>query len=202
VLLSHMHLDHAHSRSLRRVSNGAEILAPEGAAPLVRSRGFTQVTEVRPGDRVSLGPQNLAISVDVVPAVHDSRRSPFSHLDAAPVGYVVRAGDRAIYFAGDTDLFDGMKELGPVDVALIPIWGWGPSLGEGHLDPARAATAVEWIDPRRVVPIHWGTYSPIRLGFGPPSWLDTPLAEFRTALESHGLADRLVELRPGGTLSG
>ena len=31
----------------------------------------------------------------------------------------------------------------PVDVALLPIWGWGPTLGEGHLDPTTAARATE-----------------------------------------------------------
>ena len=75
------------------------------------------------------------------------------------------SGSKSIYFAGDTDLFDGMSELGPVDVGLIPIWGWGPGLGGGgHLDPARAAEAVARIEPGLVIPIHWGTYFPIHLG--------------------------------------
>ena len=58
-----------------------------------------------------------------------------------------------------------MRELGPVDVGLIPIWGWGPSLGGGgHLDLMRAAEAVALIEPGLVIPIHWGTYFPIHLG--------------------------------------
>lgn len=198
VLLSHMHLDHVHARSLRMVSLGTEILLPNGAAPLVRSHGFAQVTQVRPGDSALRG---AGVTIDVVPAVHDDRRSPFSGLRATPVGYVIRAGGRSTYFAGDTDLFEGMKDLGPIDVALLPIWGWGPSLGEGHLNPERAAVATEWIAPAKVVPIHWGTYSPVRLGFGAPKWLDRPLAEFRTALAAHGLDDRLVALRPGEPFS-
>ena len=37
-----------------------------------------------------------------------------------------------------------MRLLGArgVDVALLPVWGWGPTLGPGHLDPQRAAEAV------------------------------------------------------------
>ena len=50
-----------------------------------------------------------------------------------------------------------MAALGAVDVALLPVWGWGPTLGPGHLDPVRAAEAVELIRPRIVVPVHWGT---------------------------------------------
>jgi L-ascorbate metabolism protein UlaG (beta-lactamase superfamily) len=65
-----------------------------------------------------------------------------------------------VYFAGDTDLFEGMGELrGIVDVALLPVWGWGPSVGEGHLDPQRAAQATAMIAPRLAIPIHWGTFA-------------------------------------------
>jgi L-ascorbate metabolism protein UlaG (beta-lactamase superfamily) len=65
-----------------------------------------------------------------------------------------------VYFAGDTDLFEGMGELrGTVDVALLPVWGWGPSVGEGHLDPERAAQAAAMIDPKLAILIHWGTFA-------------------------------------------
>ena len=67
-----------------------------------------------------------------------------------------------MYFAGDTDLFDGMADLAPeLDLALIPIWGWGPTIGEGHLDPVRAAEALALLRPRIAVPIHWGTLRPV-----------------------------------------
>ena len=51
-----------------------------------------------------------------------------------PVGYVI-SGTRTVYFAGDTDLFQGMGDLGRIDVALLPVAGWGPRLPPGHLDP-------------------------------------------------------------------
>jgi len=73
------------------------------------------------------------------------------------LGYLLDGPER-IYFAGDTDLFAGMSALaGRVDVALVPIWGWGPRLPAGHLNPARAAEAIARIRPRLAVPIHWGT---------------------------------------------
>ncbi len=67
--------------------------------------------------------------------------------------------------AGDTALFSGMARLaGHVDVALLPVWGWGPRLGKGHLDPRSAAEAVRLIRPRIAVPIHWGTSWPKAMG--------------------------------------
>ena len=113
-----------------------------------------------------------------MPAEHDGGRGPFG-ASADPVGYVV-AGSKSIYFAGDTDLFDGMSELGPVDVGLIPIWGWGPGLGgAGTSIPKRAAEALRCVAPGLVIPIHWGTYFPIHLGLtGKPRFVELPPAEF------------------------
>ena len=108
---------------------------------------------------------------------------------------MLRTDDAAVYFAGDTDLFDTMADLAPIDVALLPIWGWGPSLGEGHLDPSRAATAATLLKARVVIPVHWGTYSPI--GLKRPTWLDTPAAHFADALRAAGMIDALRVLAPG-----
>ena len=65
-----------------------------------------------------------------------------------------------MYFAGDTDLFPEMARLAPVDVALLPVAGWGPKLGPGHLDAARAAQAAALLRARIAIPIHWGTLHP------------------------------------------
>jgi L-ascorbate metabolism protein UlaG (beta-lactamase superfamily) len=196
VLISHLHLDHLHLRSLRRLGPVPRLVVPAGAGSLVRSLGAGEVHEVRAGDEVDLG----AVTVRAVPADHSSHRGPHSRATAEPVGYVVDGGGVSTYFAGDTDLFDGMRDLGPIDLALLPIWGWGPTLGERHLDPARAATATAWIDPRVVVPIHWGTYSPVRAGRGAPAWLERPLADFRAQLEAGTVDDRLRVLAPGDSL--
>jgi L-ascorbate metabolism protein UlaG (beta-lactamase superfamily) len=195
VLLSHLHMDHLHLPSLRRIARGAAVVVPRGGEPLLRSLDVAAVHAVVPGDSVQLA----GFDIDVVFADHLHGRGPHSRLTAQPVGFVVRHGGRAVYFGGDTDLFAGMADLGPIDVALVPIWGWGPTLGERHLDPASAARATQLIDPAVVIPIHWGTYSPIRPVPGSPAWLERPLASFRDELAALGLADRLVALEPGGT---
>ena len=51
-----------------------------------------------------------------------------------------------------------MAELAPLDVALLPVAGWGKKVGPGHLDPNRAAAALALLRPTVAVPIHWGTY--------------------------------------------
>ena len=102
----------------------------------------------------------------MVPAIHSSsieENGAIVYL-GPPTGFVVRMENgQAFYFAGDTDLFDGMRELGDrgVDVALLPVWGWGPRLGPGHMTPAQAAEAAMLVRARHAVPVHWGTLYPV-----------------------------------------
>ena len=172
VLISHLHLDHLDLPSLKRVPEATRLLVPRGAGGFLGRQGFRAVEELAAGDRVRVG----ELSVTAVPAVHDRRRRPYGGgPEAAALGYVV--GGR-VYFAGDTDLFDGMRELRGLDVALIPVWGWGPSLGEGHLDPPAAARAAALVRPRMAVPIHWGTFYPRGLARYKPHRLTDPPLEF------------------------
>ena len=154
VLLSHLHADHTDLPSLRMLEPGTPIVAPHPAARWLRRAGFEVAAELRPGEETRVG----AARIIATEARHDPRRRPLGPA-GAPLGYIVE-GSRSAYFAGDTDLFDGMANLrGRIDVALLPVWGWGRTLGPGHLDPDRAATAAELIAPRIAVPIHWGTFA-------------------------------------------
>ena len=162
ALLSHIHLDHLHLPSIRHLRPSAAFVVPRNAAPLLRKAGFDDVTEVVEGDVLEAGP----LRIEVVHAEHKAGRGPHTRLTASPVGYIVdtdQTGEhqgKRVYFPGDTDLFDGMGSFADVDLALLPIWGWGSTLGVGHLDPPRAAEAALLIEPGLVVPIHWGTYAP------------------------------------------
>lgn len=195
VLISHAHYDHLDLPSLERLGKKLPIVVPRGLGGLLRKRRFESVLEVDVGEGFSIG----QLSVRAVPAEHDRARGPFG-VSAEPMGYVL-SGSSTVYFAGDTDLFEGMAELGAIDVALVPIWGWGPGLGPGHLDPARAARAVALIGPRRVVPIHWGTYFPIHLGLrGVPRFVGLPPAQFLEEMSEVAPGVEVSVLRPGEAL--
>lgn len=192
VLISHVHRDHLDRPSLRRVAGpGVTAVVPAGAAPLIEGLPFGAVREVRPGVSVRVG----GADVVAVPAWHDGRRHPRARaLDT--LGFVVDG----VWFAGDTELASELAELrGSVDVALVPVWGWGPKLGPGHLDPADAARAVAMIAPRVAVPIHWGTYYPI--GLRPQGRLSEPPAEFAAHVAELAPGVRVEQLAPGGSLS-
>jgi L-ascorbate metabolism protein UlaG (beta-lactamase superfamily) len=172
VLVSHLHADHTDLRSLRRVAGATPVIAPAGAGDWLRSKGLAHVHELRAGADTHVG----AVQISATPALHDGRRWRLGRA-ADCVGYLV-TGSTSAYFAGDTDLFEGIDALrGAVDVALLPVSGWGRTLPPGHLDPERAARAAALIAPRIAIPIHWGTFAlprPVR----PGGDADAPAREF------------------------
>jgi L-ascorbate metabolism protein UlaG (beta-lactamase superfamily) len=181
VLLSHLHSDHADLASLRRIGRTALVFAPAGAVAWLRRRGFEHLRELSVGSTTAIG----QVTVEATPARHDGRR--WRHAPPAEaVGYLVE-GERCIYFAGDTDLFPEMASLeGRIDVALLPVWGWGATLGPDHMDPVRAARAAAVIQPRVAIPIHWGTLGPPWARRG-QDWLAQP---------PHAFADEAARLAP------
>jgi L-ascorbate metabolism protein UlaG (beta-lactamase superfamily) len=154
VLLSHAHWDHLDLPSLERLGKELPIVCPKGLSGLLRRKRFAHVTTLEEGEEVTIG----ALAVRAVHAEHDGGRGPLG--SSGELGFVI-TGSRTVYFAGDTDLFDDLGAFGPIDVALIPVAGWGSKVGPGHLDPERAAEAVRRLQPRVAIPIHWGTLAPI-----------------------------------------
>lgn len=187
VLISHLHHDHLDLASLRRLGGNPRLVVPRGAAAWLRVRGFAEVEELDPGESTSVG----GVRVRAVHAHHGGFRAPTGP-HAGAVGYLIE-GSRSVYFAGDTGLFEGMRELGgAVDVALLPVGGWGPTLpSRHHLDPVDAARAAALIRPRVSVPIHWGTYWPVGLRWLRPERRHGPPARFVRAAS---------ELAPGAII--
>ena len=101
--------------------------------------------------------------------------------------------------AGDTDVFDQMADLcGLIDVALLPISGWGPRFGPGHLDPQRAAWTAGIIAPAVAIPIHWGTLARPRPADRPADPA-APAREFAAAVAARTPDVRVGLLAPGET---
>ena len=196
VLVSHLHFDHFDLPSLEHLGHGMQLVVPCGGGGLLRQRGFRRVAEVEAGEEIQIG----ALTVRPTYAKHNGTRLPFFGTRAPTLGYTI-TGSRRIYFAGDTELFGGMAEIGRgLDVALLPIWGWGPTAGRGHLHPRSAAEALRLLRPLLAVPIHWGTYAPLGFGRLQTALLADPVTAFcRHAAELAPEVDVHV-LGLGGTL--
>jgi L-ascorbate metabolism protein UlaG (beta-lactamase superfamily) len=195
VFISHGHHDHLDLPSLRKIPGRPTVLVPRGLGRVVGRAGLGPVEEVVEGDRLLID----RVHFEVVHAEHSGRREPLGPI-APALGCVV-AGSAVVYFPGDTDLFPGMRRLADrVDVALLPVWGWGPVIGPGHLDPGRAAEAAALIGPRLAVPIHWGTLYPAGLRRIVPGPFDDPGPLFAAAMAERAPGVEVRVLRPGESL--
>src|SRR3954447_15757383 len=122
VLISHAHRDHLDIPSLRTLPRSVKLAVPAGAGKHVRSLGFADLVEVVAGDSISVGGVTVvATHADHQPGRDVPRRRPL------PVGYLLH-GSTTAYFAGDTDVFPEMSGFGPIDVALLPVSCWGPTV--------------------------------------------------------------------------
>ncbi|WP_305782402.1 MBL fold metallo-hydrolase [Symbioplanes lichenis] len=201
VLVSHLHADHFHLPSLKTVPGSPLLVVPRGTVDFV-AKGLGRAwadrcVELEPGDETTVG----AVSVRAVPAAHDGNRGPWSRMKSQAMGFVVEGAART-WYGGDTGLFDGMSELGPLDLALVPVGGWGPTLGaEGHLDAADGAEALRRVKAAYAVPVHYGTFWPIGMGRVRPHMFSGPGAEFARVAATTSPDTHVRVLAPGETLT-
>ena len=195
VLVSHLHHDHCHLPSLARFDPAVPLVVPAGAEHLLQKVAGDRLVAVRPGDVV----ERAGVRIEVLAASHDGRRHPYSRTDAPALGFRVSNEAGSFWFPGDTGLRDDLADVGPVDLALVPVGGWGPTLEKGHLDPDEAATAVRRVGARWAVPVHWGTFWPAGLQYvargNHERMFTTPGPRFEQALAGSGV-DAVV-LAPG-----
>ncbi|HRD62228.1 MAG TPA: MBL fold metallo-hydrolase [Nocardioides sp.] len=201
VVISHLHHDHCHVPSLARFGPEVPILVPRGGERLLARIAGDRVVPVAPGDVV----ERAGVRIEVLPATHDGRRHPWSRdtPPPPPLGFRVEGATGSWWFPGDTELREDMRDVGSVDLALVPIGGWGPTLEDGHMHPEHAAEAVERVGARWAVPVHWGTFWPAGLRLIAKAnhhrLFTTPGERFAEVMESS--PTEAVVVAPGTTVS-
>jgi L-ascorbate metabolism protein UlaG (beta-lactamase superfamily) len=206
VLVSHLHHDHAEPASLRLADAPRALTSAANAAWLrrigVRGEGLDPSgwRAVHSANRMRPGAGEVEVSL--VRADHRNRPMPHRPNDAH--GHLVRGASGVVWFAGDTSVFDELQDLpalagAAIDLALVPIGGWGPRLSPGHMGPREAAQACALVGARAVLPIHFGTFHPLGFHLASLSWMHRPLEAFTRELAEQSPSTRLIALAPGGT---
>ncbi len=152
VLLTHSHFDHCDTVKINQVYKASTVIVapfPLFLASVSRNGGNVRALKAR--DELVVG----SIRVRAVEAYNNKRfKSPGNpfHPKGSGVGYVISIEGKIVYHAGDTDFIPEMKQLGHVDVALLP------SGGTYTMDGTEAAEAALAIHPKIAIPMHrWDT---------------------------------------------
>ncbi len=190
ALISHAHYDHLDLPTLAAVPTLDHLVVPTGSEHYVdrdlddeRYGNFEpSVHGLAVGESLHLG----KLEIIAVPAAHNGNRfHPLASRQLA-LGYVLRAGDTTIYYAGDTGFGDHFADIARTyrpRAAILPIGAYAPRwpLAPLHLSPEEAVEAAQVLGVETVVPCHFGTYV---LSLDRPSWA---LPRFARAADAAGL---------------
>jgi L-ascorbate metabolism protein UlaG (beta-lactamase superfamily) len=148
VFITHDHYDHFSPEDLKRVcGDRTKVIAPAPVTEKVKG----PVTSVSPGESLEID----GIDVLAVAAYNTNKLNsdgePFHPKEAGGVGYVITAGGKRIYHAGDTDVIPEMDQATGADIALLPV------SGTYVMTASEAVEAARRIAPKVAIPMHWGT---------------------------------------------
>lgn len=135
ILLSHEHFDHMDIKFIKRFKGKCPLYGPLGIKGLFYGRNT-----VRQGDKFSI----KDMEITVVKAKHV----------CPAVGYIIKAENKTIYFAGDTYYRDFMKDIAErftIDIAIMPVTNYTPAM---TMDKYQAAKALEILKPKHFIPMH------------------------------------------------
>jgi L-ascorbate metabolism protein UlaG (beta-lactamase superfamily) len=157
ILLTHGHGDHISDVVPAAARHGSTVVAIYELADYVATKGVANTMGMNLGGTVQLND----VAVTMVEAKHSAgaQDDKGTHYTGVAAGYVLTVADGPVlYHAGDTAVFGDMKliqELYRPEVAMLPIGG------HYTMGPREAALAVRLLDPKMVLPLHFGTFPPL-----------------------------------------
>ena len=150
LLISHEHFDHFSLDDIKKVVNeNTTIVTIPTVKKELSGLKVKEIKAAKPGDKVTISD----VMIEIVPAYNLNKfREPgkvFHPKEDGKAGFIIGMKGVRIYHAGDTDAIPEMKGLKP-DVALLPV------SGTYVMTPEEAAQAVRMLEPKLVIPMHYG----------------------------------------------
>lgn len=192
ILISHAHYDHFDEATLEKIDFTTPIIVPKGVDKYAQEIGFEKITILSLWESAEVE----GIKITAVPAKHFHGRNPYTDNTTEFQGYIIEGGGKTIYFAGDTGMFAGFKEIRQrfpnIDAALLPISAYNPErFRRNHLSPEDAIEAFEMLGAKYMIPIHWGSF---RLALEP---FEEPPVRLKAEAERKNLQEKVIFLKNG-----
>ncbi len=173
ICITHGHFDHINDAIPLAQRFSPEVVAIFETCNWLESKGVKNTRPMNKGGSQQVG----EVTVTMTHAVHSCGivdDGQFIYAGEA-AGYVLRFADgRALYFAGDTNVFSDMhliEQLYHPELAMLPI---GDLFTMG---PREAAVACKMLRARKVIPMHFGSFPQLT---GRPEELGELVADLET----------------------
>lgn len=192
VIISHNHYDHLDIGTIKRLPADADVHLPLGLRKYLQRYHDGKIVEYDWWDVKRFKGWQLTC----LPAQHWSRRIGQGRDKTLWASFMIEAGDKVIYFGGDSGYFVGYQEFGrlypQIDYALLPTTAYHPRwfMHYAHLNVEEAVMAFQELGADHFIPSQWGTF---RLGDDPPG---LPALDLKRIVEEQGL-DATKYLVPG-----
>ena len=147
IIATHNHSDHVDDIPIIAKNTGATVVAIVETAEDLASKGCEKTLGCNIGGTVKLGVLELIFT------------QAFHSMSSNPSGVIIFYNNKKIYHAGDTGVFGDMKLIGemyPLDLAFIPAGG------HFTMGIKEAQKAVQLLNAKRIVPIHYNTFDLIK----------------------------------------
>ena len=178
LLISHAHLDHFHSKSIRQLASKTNvIILPKNCSDLISDMNYRQTLEIGWEEKIEFSD----LTLHSFKPKHWGKRYPWEKINRGYNSYLIKKNGFGIFFAGDSAYDEIFKKIGvthQVDIAILPIGSYFPhSSHRSHMNPADALQTFSDLKAKQFIPIHWGNF---RLSLEPisePPRLLTKLAK-------------------------
>ena len=157
ILITHGHFDHVHDAIPLAKKFSPQVVAIYEICHWLETKGVKNTSAMNKGGSQKVGP----VTVTMTHAVHSCGILDDGKIlyGGEAAGYVLRLADgRALYFAGDTNVFSDMQlieQLYHPELAFLPI-------GDLYtMSPREAALACRMLKAKKVIPMHFGTFPPL-----------------------------------------
>lgn len=198
VILSHAHLDHLDKATLKRIPKTAKVFTVGQIREIPDRMGFHS-TGMEVGETITEGD----LQITCLPAKHFGGRWQITG-DAKKyffASFLIKSLDtgEVVYFGGDTAYANHFKEISAqekrIDLALLPIGAYEPRsmTKDVHMNPLEAVMAMQDLDAKKMIPIHFGTFKMAREPIEAPPLV---LVDEATRL---GLIEKIRILKPSET---
>lgn len=145
IFITHNHYDHMDSESIEKIKNDNTIIvAPKSMEEVVENIKFKNYIFLNPNEEINIGNLN----VKTIPAYNVNKT--FHLREYNWLGYIITYNNISYYVAGDTDKINENEKV-KCDVAFIPVGG------HFTMDVNEAAELIKIINPKIVIPIHYGS---------------------------------------------
>ncbi|MFT2007908.1 MBL fold metallo-hydrolase [Pontibacter sp. 13R65] len=162
VIISHDHYDHLDYSSIQQLKDKVDALyTPLGVGAHLAAWGVDEakIHELKWGDEVT----HKGLTFICTPARHFSGRGLFDRFSTLWASWVIKSGQKSLYFSGDSGYGPHFKEIGdkygPFDVAMMECGQYNERWGNIHMFPEQTVQAFQDVQGKLLLPIHWGAFS-------------------------------------------